>query len=244
MTPATPSDRAALFARVEARSLGRVYGRERALGNVSFILESGESAVLVGANGAGKSTLLGILSTLVRPSSGELLFGGAPPTATHRAAIGYLAHEPLCYGDLTARENLSFFARLYAAPASRVGELLARVGLVHAADRPARTYSRGMWQRLAIARATLHRPALLLLDEPFTGLDRDGCAMLAAILDEERARGAMLVLVSHDLEALPGLATRALVLGRGRLLHDGPAPATAEGYRALWRDLAAQGVAA
>jgi heme exporter protein A len=146
----------------------------------------------------------------------------------------------LCYGDLTGRENLEFFARLYRLPRVRetADTLLGRVGLADAADRAARTYSRGMMQRLAVARALVHRPRLLLADEPFTGLDRAGVALLADLLAEERARGAILVVVTHDFDAVASLIDRVVVLARGRVAHDAPAPtqrttaALADVYRA------------
>lgn len=226
------------FDRVTARGVSKVYGRQRALGSVSLELGAGEAVALLGPNGAGKSTLLGILGTLVRPSTGELLFSDEPPTAWHRAGIGVLGHESLCYAELTGRENLHFFARLYgvARPAERSAEWLARLGIEHAADRPARTYSRGMLQRLALGRALIHGPRLLLLDEPFTGLDREGVALLRSLLMAERDRGAILLIISHEFASLVDLATRALVLRRGRLVHDGPAPVTADGWRVLYEE--------
>jgi heme exporter protein A len=225
---------AAAFDRVEARSVSKVYGRERALGPTDFRMDAGEALALVGPNGAGKSTLLGILSTLVLPTTGDVRFSGERASARHRGAIGLIAHDALCYGDLSGRENLAFFSRLYALPdARRPDELLERVGLTHAADRPARTYSRGMLQRLSIARALLHRPRFMLLDEPFTGLDREGIAMLVEVLGAERRAGTMLCLVSHDLEPLPGLVDRVLVLRRGRLVSDARAPRDVDGFRAL-----------
>jgi heme exporter protein A len=185
---------------------------------------------LLGPNGAGKSTLVGILSTLLTPTAGEVRYGGrsARDDDELRGAIGVIAHESLCYGDLTGRENLELFARFYAVrdARGRASELLARVGLTdEAARRPARTYSRGMLQRLAVARALVHRPQLLLCDEPFTGLDRAGVELLGALLADERARGAMLVVVTHDFEAVSSLIDRIVVLTRGRVTHDGPAPA-------------------
>ena len=215
------------FDAVEARGLGKVYGRQRALGGVDLTLRAGEATALLGPNGAGKSTLVGILATLVAPSSGEVRYSGARAGDDElRAGIGVIAHESLCYGDLTGRENLQFFARLYGIPDARAvaDALLARVGLVEAAARPARTYSRGMMQRLAVARALVHRPRLLLADEPFTGLDRGGVALLAELLAEERARGAILVVVTHDFDAVAPLIDRVVVLARGRVAHDGPAP--------------------
>jgi heme exporter protein A len=223
------------FNSVEARGVSKAFGRERALSPLDLTLSAGEAVALVGPNGAGKSTLVGILATLIQPTTGEVRFGGARADARCRGGIGVIAHDPLCYGDLSGRENLGFFARIYHLEdgARRADELLERVGLAGAADRAARTYSRGMLQRLAVARALLHHPRLLLLDEPFTGLDREGSAMLRRLLEEERARGVILLVVSHDLEPLPGLVERAIVLRRGKLVHDHRAPDAVEGFRAL-----------
>ena len=228
------------FERIEARGVSKVYGRERALAPLDLRLEGGESIALLGPNGAGKSTLVSILATLVRPSTGEVRFDGQRADARHRGGIGVIAHDSLCYGDLSARENLEFFARIYRVPgaAARIDSLVEQVDLGHAAERPARTFSRGMLQRLTVARALLPSPRLLLLDEPFTGLDRDGQAMLTALLRAERERGAILLVVTHDLDPLPALATRVVGLRKGRLVHDGPAPAASDGYRTLYRDMA------
>jgi heme exporter protein A len=208
--------------------VGKVFGRQRALVDVRLTLRPGEITGLLGPNGAGKSTLVAILATLVRPSSGEVRYGDAAAGAPPRASIGLVAHDSHCYGDLSGRENLEFFARLYEveAPAARARTLLERVALDGAAERPARTYSRGMLQRLAVARALVHRPALLLADEPFTGLDRAGVEVLAGLLAEERARGAVTLVVTHDFEAIAPLVDRVLVLARGRVVHDGAAPVT------------------
>jgi heme exporter protein A len=218
------------LATVEARGLTKVYGRQRALAGVDLTLKRGEAVALLGPNGAGKSTLVGILSTLLPPSAGEVRFDGrrAGDDDALRGAIGVIAHESLCYGDLTGRENLVFFARLYGVrdARGRADTLLARVGLDgEAAGRPARTYSRGMLQRLSVARALVHTPELLLCDEPFTGLDRAGVALLGALLAEERARGAILVVVTHDFDAVAALVDRVVVLARGRITRDEPAPA-------------------
>jgi heme exporter protein A len=215
------------FTAVEARGLTRVYGRQRALAGVDVTLRAGEATALLGPNGAGKSTLVGILATLVTPSSGEVRYGELRAGEDElRGAIGVIAHESLCYGDLSGRENLDFFARLYGVrdARKRVEALLERVGLRDAADRPARTYSRGMMQRLTVARALVHRPELLLADEPFTGLDRAGVELLAALLEEERARGCILLVVTHDFDAVAQLIDRVVVLARGRVAHDEPAP--------------------
>ena len=225
----------AAFSSVEARGVSKVYGRERALAPLDLQLAAGDAVALLGPNGAGKSTLVGILATLVNPTTGQVLFDGKAATAQHRGGIGVLAHDPLVYGDLTARENLRFFATLHDAPRARVEQLLERVGLGYAADRPARTFSRGMAQRLAIARALLHGPSLLLLDEPFTGLDRDGSAMLREMLVDAREAGAALLLVTHDLEPLAQLVSRVLLLRRGRVAFAGPAPDDPAGFAALYR---------
>jgi len=217
------------FDTVDARGLTKVYGRQRALAGVDLTLRAGEATALLGPNGAGKSTLVGILATLVSPTAGSVRYGGAeaggaavPGDDELRGTIGVIAHESHCYGDLSGRENLLFFARLYGVPdAARVADtLLARVGLLEAAGRAARTYSRGMLQRLALARALLTRPSLLLLDEPFTGLDRGGALALGEQLGELRSGGAIVVVVTHDLEAIAGRADHVAILRRGQLVFE------------------------
>jgi heme exporter protein A len=230
----------AAFATVEARGVARVYGRQRALANVDLTLRAGEAVALLGPNGAGKSTLVSILSTLVTPSSGRVTFGGELPDDELRRSIGMVAHESLCYGDLSGRENVEFFARLYGVPQAqkRAAEMVARVGLTdEASRRAARTYSRGMMQRLAVARALVHRPQLLLADEPFTGLDRAGIELLSALLAEERARGAILLIVTHDFDAVAEVVDRVVVLHKGRVALDEPAPHPRSGaaFAALYR---------
>ena len=226
---------------VDARGLTKVYGRQRALAGVDLTLRAGETTALLGPNGAGKSTLVGILATLVSPTAGSVTYGGSEAgDDTLRGAIGVIAHESHCYGDLSGHENLVFFARLYGVPEARAvaDALLGRVGLREAASRPARTYSRGMLQRLAVARALVHKPRLLLADEPFTGLDRGGVALLSELLAEERARGCIMVVVTHDFDAVAPLVDRVVVLARGRIAHDAAAPtprstaALADVYRA------------
>ena len=221
-----PTDGGAV-SHVTLRGIYKDYGPKRALSDVSLTLEKGQVLALLGENGAGKSTLLGVLALQIRPTRGQLLFDGQDVSELDglwlRQNLSLLSHEPRCYSDLTARENLVFFARLYgvggsdAARQSLVSELLARVGLSSAADRPSRTFSRGMVQRLAIARALVHRPGLLLLDEPYTGLDQEGVRLLSSLIAEERARGAIIVVISHDFEPLASLVDTAAVLRRGRL---------------------------
>jgi len=204
--------------------VGKIYAGRRALHGVSTRFEPGRVAAVLGPNGAGKTTLLGILSTLVSPSSGEVHWGKEPLRgSTLRSHVGYVGHDPGLYGDLTARENLRFFCALHGRDATpdRIDRLLARVGLGDVpADAVARTFSRGMLQRLALARALAHDPALLLFDEPSAALDPAGAAWLQAELAAERAAGRTVVLVTHDLEATAAIADQVLILRRGRVVAD------------------------
>jgi len=216
---------------VVIRGLTKRYGHHRALAGIDLELRSGSMCALLGPNGAGKSTLIGIVSTLVRPSSGEVAFragrASLPAGGPLRRLIGILAHDSFLYGELTAEENLRLYARLYgvADGIDRAAALLDEVSLDgEARRRPVRTYSRGMVQRVALARAMLHDPRVLLLDEPFTGLDRSGSAALARTLAAAVERGVVMVVVTHDLEALAGMADHVAVLRRGRLEHDARQP--------------------
>ncbi|HET9620012.1 MAG TPA: ABC transporter ATP-binding protein [Kofleriaceae bacterium] len=212
--------------RVQIAKVGKRYGSERALASVSLELTARSMCALLGHNGAGKTTLLGIVSTLVRPTAGAVSYhakGGVVTGVDVRREIGMLAHASLCYADLTARENLTLTARMYDVDASApaIDAMLDRVGLdKKARDRAARTYSRGMWQRLALARALLTRPSLLLLDEPFTGLDRDGALALGEQLGALRDAGAIVVVVTHDLEAIAGRTDHVAILRRGQLVFE------------------------
>jgi heme exporter protein A len=211
---------------VQIRKIAKRYGGERALASVTLDLSAGKMCAVLGHNGAGKTTLLGIVSTLVRPTDGTVAYrtkAGAVTGADVRREIGMLAHASLCYGELSARENLALTAGLYdvdgSAPA--LDGVLDRVGLdKKARDRAARTYSRGMVQRLALARALLTRPSLLLLDEPFTGLDRDGALTLGEQLGALRDAGAIVVVVTHDLEAIAGRTDHVAILRRGQLVFE------------------------
>jgi heme exporter protein A len=172
----------------------------------------------------GKSTLLGILSTLVRPSGGRVTFDGQPVDRQEvRTSIGYVGHEPGLYGDLTARQNLALFAALYGIPdgPARGEQMLERVGLADVRrDAIVRTFSRGMQQRLALARALLHQPQVLLFDEPGSALDPAGAAWLAEEIARERAARRLVVLVTHDLDAAAAVASHLVILRRGRVAHD------------------------
>lgn len=212
--------------RVQMTGVTKRYGQERALANVTLELRAGKVCALLGHNGAGKSTLLGILSTLVQATAGKVEYYSGEHALEHgevlRREIGLLAHASLCYGELSAVENLLLFARLYGVPLDEAGAVqrLVEVGLVGSAhQRAARTYSRGMWQRLALARALLPHPSLVLLDEPFTGLDRGGAMALGESLGALKARGAMVVVVTHDLEAIAALTDHVVILRRGAIIH-------------------------
>jgi len=208
---------------LEVIDLSRRFGRRWALRRVSLAFEPGTVTAILGDNGAGKSTLLQILAGLQRPSEGEVvvldtLISQFPPRDI-RERVAVLLHQPGVYPDLTGRENLRFFARLFArlATAERLDALLARVGLGDAADRPVRTYSRGMVQRLALARVILQEADLWLLDEPTTGLDARGVELLGALIAEAKARGKTVVAVTHDLPGLGPAVDRVVRLALGRL---------------------------
>jgi heme exporter protein A len=197
---------------VELREVRRAYGERVALAGVTLSLPRGATLAVFGANGAGKTTLLRVLATLLRPHGGSASVLGHPLPGEAwavRGRVGLLAHEPLLYRDLTAAENLRFHARLHGVGAARVGELLEAVGMARRAGEPVRSLSRGMAQRVAICRALLHEPELLLLDEPLANLDPGAAGAVAPLIG--RASGAARVLISHDVEQ--GLEQADLVLG-------------------------------
>lgn len=203
--------------------VSRTFGRRRALSHVSFDCRAGEIVGLLGPNGAGKSTLLGLAATLLAPTSGEVRYGanGARGAgAALRARIGLLAHDLHLYPDLSALENLEFFARLYlqSDPRRRAEAALERAGLSSRGHDGVAGFSRGMRQRLALERALIHDPRLVLLDEPFTGLDDEASRALAARLGSLKQRGAIVLLATHDLETVESLVDRVAVLRAGRLV--------------------------
>ena len=215
----------------------RRFGPVTALAEVDLSVTAGEAVLLLGHNGAGKSTLLRVAAGLVRPTSGRVgiagAVGGQDVPASARSRLGYLGHRTFLHEHLTARENLELYARLYARdrPAARARRWLAHVGLERAAERTIRGFSRGMMQRLALARALIHDPEILLLDEPASGLDPEGRRRLVGILSEARRSGATLLMVSHDPELGLELAERVVVLRRGRVAADEPAARrSAEGW--------------
>jgi heme exporter protein A len=205
---------------IVAEGLSRRFGAVTALDDVSFSIAAGGRVALLGANGAGKSTLLAVLSSLATPRVGRAAVAGFDVRAQGaevRRRIGVLAHRPMLYEDLSALENLRFFARLYGRPdaEARIQELLRRVGLWLRRDEPARVFSRGYHQRLAIARALVHEPAVLLLDEPETGLDVEALTILDELM--LRAPGVTVLAATHRGERVGLWATGTLVLERGRV---------------------------
>jgi heme exporter protein A len=214
---------------IEVRNLTKVFGLMPVLRGLDLDVARGEFLTLLGPNGSGKTTLLRILAALSRPTSGTLKIGGweLPGEAEYvRAQLGVVSHLPLLYDTLTAEENLLFFARLYNIPASerrdRVESVLRRVGLWKRARDVVQTYSRGMQQRMAIARAILHDPAVLILDEPYTGLDQDAAALLDALLREVAVAGRTVIMTTHDLQRGHALADRIAILSRGKIAFDAP----------------------
>jgi ABC-type multidrug transport system ATPase subunit len=197
---------------IDLKGLTRRYGDREALSDVTLTLDAGATLVVFGPNGAGKTTLLRVLSTLLRPHAGDaVVLGHALPDAgwAVRGRVGLLGHASLLYRDLTARENLRFHAKLHDVPAARVDELLDAVGLTARADDPVHTYSRGMVQRAAVARAVLHDPELLLLDEPTANLDPHAAELVDPLIG--RASGRTRVVTSHD--PVGGLRDADLALG-------------------------------
>ncbi len=208
---------------IEARGLDKSFGATPILRGVNLAVPAGRAAMIIGRNGAGKSTLVRILAGLSTPSAGEALLFGRPsrtlePAARRRLSI--LIHDSFLYPNLSARENLEFYASLYGVADAHtdVSGWLERVGLGAAADARVRTFSRGMEQRLTLARALITRPAALLMDEPFAALDREGVALVAALLREALARGCAVVLTAHQPLAIDGLTFALYEIVRGRML--------------------------
>jgi len=207
---------------IQVRGLVKRFGPKTVLRKLDFTAGEGEFVVLLGPNGAGKTTFLRILASLSRQTLGEVRIAGhALPQAAAavRQRLGVVSHLPLLYGDLTAEENLLFFGRLYdiSHMTERINAVLELVGLAPRRRDLVRTFSRGMQQRLAIGRAILHEPDVLLLDEPHTGLDQDACEMLDAVLRKVAAERRTVGMTSHDLARVAALASRFDVLTRGRI---------------------------
>jgi heme exporter protein A len=216
---------------IEVAELGRAYGERVALAGLTLSVDEGQTLAVFGANGAGKTTLLRILATLLRPHHGTArVLGSELPGEgwAVRGRIGFLGHAPLLYRDLTARENLRFHARLHGVPVARIETLLDAVGMKRRGDDPVHTYSRGMVQRVAVCRAVLHEPELLLLDEPLAGLDPGAAAAVEPLIS-----GGTRVVISHDVEH--GLAEADVVLG----LKDGRPAVLARAAQVEARDVRA-----
>ena len=208
---------------LEALGLHKTYGGAHALDGLDLEVRPGERVLVLGPNGAGKTTLLRVASTLLSPSAGTArLFASDERGPSVRRRIGFLGHRTLLYDHLSAAENLEFHARLHGLedPRDAARAALGAVGLGTRAEDEAGHLSRGQRQRVAIARTLLHRPDLLLLDEPFTGLDREGARILADLLDRALAASGACLLVTHDLSGALTIATRLVVLRRGRLAID------------------------
>ena len=227
---------------VEVEALVRVFGRRRAVDGVSFTLDAGECLAVFGPNGAGKTTLLRVLAGLLRPTSGRASVAGValPGGPEARQRIGFISHASMLYAALSARENVELAARLFGLrdPGAAAARALDAMRMTPRADAPVRSLSRGMQQRVSIARAMVHGPSVVLLDEPFTGLDAAGAAALSAALGDLRESGAALVLVTHNLEEGLALATHAAIMTAGAFArHESRASVDARAYADTYRSL-------
>ena len=228
---------------LSAVNLTKTFGNRRVLRGLSLSIAPGEIVSLIGVNGAGKTTLLRILSDLMRADVGLVQFNNvrtqSDPIA-YRRQIGVVLHAPMLYANLSARENLHFFSRLYQLPHAkeRADELLRLVNLSSRADDLVRTYSRGMQQRLSIARALLHDPACLLLDEPYTGLDQDSAEIFESLIQLASSAGKLVLLATHDLDKACRASTRIDLLHQGRIALTQPrADLTTDGLTRLYREV-------
>ncbi len=224
---------------LEVAGVTKRFAHVRALRGVDFALGAGDSLAVFGPNGAGKTTLLRVLAGLLKPDGGTVRFGGevlVRGNAARRRRVGLISHHSLLYDGLTAAENLVFYARLYAVPEPRAAaaRALAGVGLADRADDVVGTFSRGMIQRLAIARALLHDPEVMLLDEPFSGLDQAAAATLRGLLGRLRAERRTMVLVTHNIDEGLELATHVAIQVAGRFVSLGPRDGDLAAYRARY----------
>jgi heme exporter protein A len=219
----------------------RQFGRLYALRGVDLSIRPGETLGVFGNNGAGKSTLLQITASLLSPSSGNVTFRGKDifkTTADYRRVVGFVSHQSFLYNDLTAWENLQFYGRLYQVPdlPARIDTMLDRVGLANRAHEPVRTFSRGMHQRVSVARAFLHDPTLILLDEPWSGLDQKSGNVLSGLLEELRGRDRMIMLTTHDLDRGLQMATKTVILERGKIVYSGDGSVDRDTFNTLYHE--------
>jgi heme exporter protein A len=226
---------------VEVAGLTRSFGPRKAVAGVTFSLAPGECLALFGPNGAGKTTLLRVLAGLLKPSSGIAKVSGItlPGGAEARSRVGLISHHTMLYDALSPRENVSFAARLYSVHdvSSRVADSLGRMSMLERADAPVRSLSRGMQQRVSIARAMVHSPRLVLADEPYSGLDESGARALTALLQELRAAGTAIVIVTHNLAEGLSLATHAAVMKAGRFVrYDRRSEVDVASYSSTYRE--------
>ena len=233
---------------LKVRNLTKSFGRLKAVDGIDLDLEKGNTVAIFGGNGAGKTTLLKIISTLMRPSSGTVQIGDAEDgrnADSVRRMIGFISHSLFLYKDLNAVENLRYFGKLYGVQSleDRISKLLTDFGLLPRMYDPVMTYSRGMLQRLAIARALIHNPVLLLLDEPFTGLDRSAAAILTGYIERHKSKGGATILVTHDLEMGYSIADELVVLTNGELVwRKNPVDISLEEFKKAYADLMNEGV--
>jgi heme exporter protein A len=223
MPPDTPRDKPAL----ELRDVSKQFGDFQALDRVCLRVVPGDSILLYGPNGAGKTTLLRVLSTLARPSEGKVLFGGSDilsNPAAAKSSIGFVSHTTFLYGELTARENLQFAGKLFGVIgfSQRMAVVLDLFHLRERAETPVRELSRGYQQRVTLARAFLHDPQFLLLDEPFTGLDAASTESLQEVMRNLREQGKALIFSTHDFEQGRAIARRLVAVEGGKIRFDGP----------------------
>jgi heme exporter protein A len=229
---------------IDIQGLAKAYDLFPVLRQLTLQVTRGEFVALLGPNGSGKSTLLRMLCGLSRPTAGIIRVGGwelPRESAAVRAQIGLVSHKSLLYDNLSAHENLRFFAKLYNLPdaqiESRIRTLMTQVGLHKRTYDLVRTFSRGMLQRLSIARALLHNPDILLLDEPYTGLDQDASAVLDGLLQAAHTEGRTIVMTTHDLHRAATLPTRIVILSRGVIGYDQPAGIEPIQLAALYTDI-------
>jgi heme exporter protein A len=210
---------------IKIEKLVKTFGHRPVLRALDLHIRQGEFVTLMGPNGAGKTTLMHIVASLSKPSAGEVFINGyrlSQAASQLRRFIGMVSHKTLLYDDLTAAQNLNFYARMYDLPdaAGRIKTVLAQVGLARRANDLVRTYSRGMQQRLAIARAILHNPPILLLDEPDTGLDQHAADMLSELLRAVDVSQRTILMTSHNLERGLSLGDRVVILANGKIVYD------------------------